>query len=299
MKKVKQNLEEIQNKLLLFKNWLEPHIKSCITTLPENNSGQIKIKNAIEYSLLGGGKRIRAFLVAESCGIYGIAKESIIPLLIAVEMIHCYSLIHDDLPCMDNSDFRRDKPSLHKKFDEATALLAGNTLVNLAFDSILSNKFEVENYVIISLLKHISHAIGYYGMMSGQMLDIIIVNERSAKTEEFIHMNKLKTGELFAFCMASGSILKQNIQEYKELSHIGYEIGHIFQIADDIVDIQEDSNSHETFAKQQFINHLGGVDEAERHLEFLAHQAKDAIDKISKSTEIPSLIDYIISFISE
>jgi geranylgeranyl pyrophosphate synthase len=110
-------------------------------------------------------------------------------------------------------------------------------------------------------------------------------------------MNKLKTGELFAFCMASGAILKQNVQEYKELSHIGYEIGHIFQIADDIVDIKQDPNSHETFAKKQFINHIGGIDEATTHLKLLSQQAKVAIDKFSQSTAISSLIDYIINFV--
>ena len=290
-----KELLNIHENLKEFQNWFEPHIQDRIQNLPENDYGQIKIKKAISHSLLDGGKRIRAFIIAQSCEIYGIPKESVIHLLLAIEMVHCYSLIHDDLPCMDNSDTRRGKKSLHKEFDEATALLTGNSLMSMAFDAILSNKFEVENYVKISLLKHLSRAIGYFGMMSGQMLDIIIVNERTAKTEEFVHMNKLKTGELFAFCMASGAILKQNIEDYKTLSHIGYDIGYIFQIADDITDITQEPNSHESFAKNEFINHLGGTDEAKEHLEVISSQVKNAISKFSNTGIMTSLIDYIIS----
>lgn len=289
-----KELLNIHENLREFQNWFEPYVQARVQNLPENDYGQIKIKKAISHSLLGGGKRIRAFIIAQSCEIYGIPKESVIHLLLAIEMVHCYSLIHDDLPCMDNSDIRRGKKSLHKEFDEATALLTGNSLMSMAFDEILSSKFEVENYVKISLLKHLSRAIGYFGMMSGQMLDIIIVNERTAKTEEFVHMNKLKTGELFAFCMASGAILKQNIDDYKTLSHIGYDIGYIFQIADDITDITQEPNSHESFAKKEFINHLGGTDEAKRHLEVISSQVKSAIAKFSDTGTMNSLIDYII-----
>ena len=289
-----KELLNIHENLREFQNWLEPYVQARVQNLPENDHGQIKIKKAISHSLLGGGKRIRAFIIAQSCELYGISKESIVHLLIAIEMVHCYSLIHDDLPCMDNSDIRRGKKSLHKEFDEATALLAGNSLMSMAFDAILSNKFEVENYIKISLLKHLSRAIGYFGMMSGQMLDILIVNDKTAKTEEFVHMNKLKTGELFAFCMSSGAILKQNVEDCKTLSHIGYDIGYIFQIADDITDITQEPNSHESFAKKEFINHLGGADEAKRHLEIISTQVKNAIAKFSNSTKIPSIIDYII-----
>lgn len=289
-----KELLNIHENLREFQNWFEPYVQARVQNLPENDYGQIKIKKAISHSLLGGGKRIRAFIIAQSCEIYGIPKESVIHLLLAIEMVHCYSLIHDDLPCMDNSDIRRGKKSLHKEFDEATALLTGNSLMSMAFDEILSGKFEVENYIKISLLKHLSRAIGYFGMMSGQMLDIIIVNERTAKTEEFVHMNKLKTGELFAFCMASGAILKQNIEDYKTLAHIGYDIGYIFQIADDITDIIQEPNSHESFAKKEFINHLGGTDEAKRHLEVISSQVKSAIAKFSDTGTMNSLIDYII-----
>ncbi len=295
MKESEKIQDNFQTKLENFQQWLEPHLVNYVTTLPENDYGQMHIKNAISYALLGAGKRIRAFIIVQSCAIYGISKESILPLLLSIEMVHCYSLIHDDLPCMDNSDLRRGKPSLHKAFNEATALLTGNTLMNMALDQVISSKLDVENYVKISLLKHLSHSIGYNGMMSGQMMDIIIVNEKSAKTEEFIHMNKLKTGELFAFCMASGAILKQNLYDYKDLSHIGYEIGYLFQIADDITDIQDDLDSHETIVKQEFINHLGGIEEAKAHLHIIAKQVKDSITKFSTDTTIIELIDYIIS----
>jgi farnesyl diphosphate synthase len=285
-------MKKIEDRLSSFKQWLEPIISKKINLLPENDDAQKRMKSAIKYSLLGNAKRVRAFIIEQSCLHYGIPKEDIVNLMVAVEYIHCYSLIHDDLPCMDNSDERRGKPSLHKNFDEATALLTGNSLVTLALDEIFSDDFSFENYVKVHLVKNLSKAIGFYGMMAGQMLDLLVVNSQTAKTEEFIHMNKLKTGELFAFCMSSGAIITQSIQNIAEMQQIGYDIGYIFQLVDDILDVQDDTQLG-LDAKKTFIEHIGGTDEAQRHLFMIAEQAKVRVRKACNNVYLVDLIDYI------
>ncbi len=285
-------MKKIEDILYYFRQWLEPIIAKKVSLLPENDDAQKRIKSAIEYSLLGNAKRIRAFIIEQSCLHYGIPKDDIINLMVAVEYIHCYSLMHDDLPCMDNSDERRGKPASHKKFDEATALLTGNSLVTLALDEIFSDGFPFENYVKVHLVKNLSKAIGFYGMMAGQMLDLLVVNSSTAKTEEFIHMNKLKTGELFAFCMSSGAVITQSIQNISEMQQIGYDIGYIFQLVDDILDVRDDVQSGLN-SKKTFIQHIGGVDDAQRHLFMIAEQARVRIRKTCNNVNLVDLIDYI------
>lgn len=276
-------MEKLEIGLSSFKEWLENKLQQEIDLLPENDPAQIRIKNAINYSLLGNAKRVRAFLIEQSCNHFNISRKSVKNLLIAIELIHCYSLIHDDLPCMDNADMRRGKPSVHKKFDEETALLTGNSLMNLAFDYIFSDNFEFENYIKIQVAKHLSRAIGYHGMMAGQMFDMLIND--SSTTEEFIHMNKLKTGALFAFCMSSGAILSQSakVHEYQQL---GYDIGYIFQLVDDIIDVDDENG-------KRFINHIGGQQAARQHLAMIETQTIMRAEKLCTNTLVPELIKYI------
>lgn len=287
-------MKSIEEILSEFKAWLEPILAAKIKALPENDEAQKRVKDAIKHSLLGNAKRVRAFIIQQACVHYGITKEEIINLMVAIEYIHCYSLIHDDLPCMDNSDMRRGKLALHKEFDEATALLTGNSLITLAIDEIFHNDFNAENYIKIHLIKNLSKAIGYYGMMAGQMLDLTIVNSKNATTEQFIHMNKLKTGELFAFCMSTGAIITQNVQNISEIQQIGYDIGYIFQLVDDILDVASDSKTgFEALAKKTFIDHIGGVKEAKQHLMMIAEQAKVRVRKSCANTHLFELINYI------
>ena len=290
-------MNEIKTQIKEFQQWLESILKHRVSLLPENDIAQKRIKNAISHSLLGNAKRIRPFIIVKSCEMYGISREEVINLLVAIEYIHCYSLIHDDMPCMDNSDERRGKPALHKVYGDATALLTGNSLVSLAFDEILSESFQFENYIKIHLMQSLSKAIGYHGMMAGQMLDLLIVQDRNSTTEEFIHMNKLKTGELFAFCFSAGAMLKQNSHTIQDLQNIGYDIGYIFQLVDDILDVTEDlgKNQGEVFAKKTFIAHIGGMSDAKQHLFMIAQQAKSKISRVAKQSQLSYLIDHIIN----
>ncbi len=293
-------MKDIVQKLVEFKNDIDTALQCRINILPENDIAQQRIKSAINHSLFGSAKRIRAFVVWQSCKNYGISLESVINVMVAVEYTHCYSLIHDDLPCMDNADERRGKLALHKEFDESTALLTGNSLVSLAFNEILDKNFDVENYIKLNLMYDLSKSIGFHGMMAGQMLDLMIVKSENSTTEEFIHMNKLKTGELFALCMSVGAILTQNNQNLQDMKQIGYDIGYIFQLVDDILDVEEDTgkNHSELLAKKTLIEHLGGVDEAKQHLYMIADQSKLRVNKLCKNTDIVELIDYITNQLS-
>lgn len=276
-----QFMADIKATLLEFQNWLETEIAAKIETIPANDIAQERMKEAISYSLLGNAKRIRAFMIAESCKTFGFNRDEIKPLLLTIEMIHAYSLIHDDLPCMDNSDERRGKPSMHVAFDEATALLTGNALLNLAFDEILNKDFTVENYIKVQLLARISRAIGYHGMMAGQMLDIMMNGMQDIPTEQFVHMNRLKTGELFALCMSTGPILAQSVQNIEIMAKIGYDFGYIFQVSDDILDLEEDTKSPDQIDfKRNFINHIGGMEYAKKHLIFMIDQISESLERM-------------------
>jgi geranylgeranyl pyrophosphate synthase len=284
------NHTQIEEMLLEFQGWLEGVLTETIGAIVELNPAQKRMKQAIEYSVLGGGKRIRAFMIAQSCKHYGINRDEIKPLLAAIEMVHAYSLIHDDLPAMDNSPERRGKPSVHIAFNEATALLTGNALFGLAFDEILHN-LQVKSEVRLEVIKHLSLATGYYGMMSGQMFDIMITKMSDVSVDEITQMNQMKTGDLFAFCMACGGILAEKPQDVDMLKKIGYDFGYIFQVIDDILDFAEDTDGKtEVEIRRNFINQLGGVDAAKKHLISIINQLQEVL---SGMPVMANLVDYI------
>lgn len=286
-----QKIEEI---MVEFQNWLEKELKTNVGKIPENNAGQARMKEAIAYSLLGGGKRIRAFMIEQSCEIFGFGRQEITPLLVAIEMVHAYSLIHDDLPAMDNSLERRGKPSVHIKFDDATALLTGNSLLGLAFDEILNN-LKASSEIKLNLLKNLSFSAGFHGMMAGQMFDMIIAKSTDAKFEDVSTMNKMKTGDLFAFCMATGAILAGKANEIKTLQEIGYEFGYIFQVVDDILDFEEDTNgNNDVEISKNFIVKLGGIEEAKKHLILRNNDLKHKISGVQYNLPVMAqLVDFI------
>jgi len=215
-------------------------------------------------------------------------------LLAAIEMVHAYSLIHDDLPAMDNSPQRRGKPSVHIAFDEATALLTGNALFGLAFDEILNN-LNFSSEIKLNLLKHLSLATGYYGMMAGQMFDIMITKMPTISTKENANMNKMKTGDLFAFCTATGAILAGKESEIAKWKEIGYDFGSIFQIADDILDFEEDTqNKTQQEIEKNFIVQLGGIELAKKHLILQNKDLQHKIGDISSHLQtMATLVDYV------
>ncbi|WP_339045703.1 polyprenyl synthetase family protein [Candidatus Mesenet endosymbiont of Agriotes lineatus] len=203
--------------------------------LPQDNSNRLHL--AMRYSVLAPAKHLRPFLVFASSWIFGI--KEILKVAAAVEFIHVYSLIHDDLPCMDNSDFRRGQPACHKKFDEATAILAGDALLTLAFE-VLSTSIEDSNKCV-RVIKTLSTAIGYNGMVGGQVLDLVASNV--GKVHD-VHL--LKTAKLFSAACEIGAIMGgASGEECKALSSYGIKIGLAFQAKDDLNDyLQKNETSN-------------------------------------------------------
>ena len=192
----------------------------------------------MKYGTLFGGKKIRSTIIFNTSKIFNIRSNQIINLCAAVECIHSYSLIHDDLPCMDNDTLRRGKPSTHIKFGESTAILAGNSLLTLAFEIIADKKFNVDTTVKLNLIKKLSECAGHVGIAGGQFLDLNY-EKKKINFKKIINMQRKKTGKLFEFCcLAPAIIAKKNIKTQKEMSMVGAELGLLFQIADDLLDIK-------------------------------------------------------------
>ena len=203
-----------------------------------NNSYLIK---PIKYGIFSGGKKFRASVVVNTGKIFGINYKNLIAVAAAVECIHSYSLIHDDLPCMDNDDLRRGKPSTHKKFGESTAVLAGNSLLTMAFEILSDKDLKLSQDIKLDLIHSLSKSSGHSGIAGGQYLDLSFENFNTTK-KQVINMQTKKTGKLFAFCCESAAIIAQrNKIKRKQLNTIGQKMGLLFQITDDLIDFTGDS----------------------------------------------------------
>ncbi|XCD38615.1 polyprenyl synthetase family protein [Candidatus Liberibacter asiaticus] len=196
-----------------------------------------RLLSAIRYALLGG-KKIRSFLDTECASLFNVNHLTALRVGAAIECIHCYSLIHDDLPSMDNGYIRRGKPTVHIQYDEVTAIIAGNGLLTYAFEIISSPKTQLKDNIRSQLMLSLTHNIGLQGMLGGQMLDI--QDEFIDETQVFM-IQKMKTGALMCFACESGAIMAHASQNEKErLRCFGENLGIIFQLADDLLDCEED-----------------------------------------------------------
>jgi farnesyl diphosphate synthase len=215
-------------------------------TLPGEVVRPPRLVAAMHHAALGGGKRLRPFLVVESAALAGATGQG--PLLAgcALECLHCYSLVHDDLPSMDNDDLRRGQPTVHKKFDEATAILAGDGLLTLAFDILARPEVHPSADVRIALVLELARASGLGGMVGGQMLDLAAEGRFEAKRElsqdEIVTLQAMKTGALLRFACRAGGILGQADAATRDtLDRYGAAVGQAFQIADDLLDVEGDT----------------------------------------------------------
>ena len=204
----------------------------------QNNS---KLIPSMKYGLFPGGKKIRSKILIDIGSLLSIDHKTLIAIGAAVECIHAYSLIHDDLPCMDNDKMRRGKPSTHIKFGESTAVLAGNSLLTMAFEILASPTLKVSEKIKINLIKRLSECSGHLGIAGGQYLDLSYEKKKISK-DKIIEMEIKKTGKLFSFCcLAPAIIKKKNAKEIKFFENIGSDIGLLFQIADDLIDFKGNS----------------------------------------------------------
>jgi farnesyl diphosphate synthase len=192
----------------------------------------------MKYGSLSGGKKIRSSVVLGAGKLFNIDSAKLLNICAAVECIHSYSLIHDDLPCMDDDKIRRGKPAAHIKFGESTAILAGNSLLTLAFEMITDKNYKIENKSKIELVRSLAYCSGHAGIAGGQYLDLNFEKKKKTFTD-ILDMQRKKTGKLFNFCcFAAGIIAKKKNKELKSLSKLGEDIGLLFQFADDFIDIK-------------------------------------------------------------
>ena len=203
----------------------------------QNNS---KLIPAMKYGLFPGGKKIRSKILIDVGFLLSVDYKTLITVGAAVECIHAYSLIHDDLPCMDNDKIRRGKSSTQIKFGESTAVLAGNSLLTMAFEILASPTLKVSEKVKINLIKKLSECAGHLGIAGGQYLDLSYEKKKISKNK-IIEMEIKKTGKLFSFCCAAPAIIKKkDKKEIKFFENLGSNIGLLFQIADDLIDYRGD-----------------------------------------------------------
>ena len=202
------------------------------------NQNRSPLSFPMKYGVISGGKKIRSTVIFDAGKIFDINEKKLINICAAVECIHSYSLIHDDLPCMDNDSFRRGKPSTHIKYGEASAVLAGSSLLTLAFEIIADKNYSLNSKFKNEIIKSLANCSGHTGIAGGQELDLKFEN-KNKKINKIIEMQKKKTGKLFNFCLyAVGVIANKNNKEKFFLSNLGEEIGLLFQLADDFLDIK-------------------------------------------------------------
>ena len=262
--------------------------------LPDEITRPRRLVEAMRYSSLGGGKRLRPFLVVESAAVFAVAREAALLAGAALECIHCYSLIHDDLPAMDNSDLRRGRPTLHKTYDDATAILAGDALLTIAFDIITRDEIHREPAVRLALTRALARASGVGGMAGGQMLDLAGEGRFGDREPvDVARLQQMKTGALLRFGCIAGAILGQASQkEYLALDDFGRALGEAFQIADDLLDVEGDAaalgkqtGQDAVLGKTTFVTQLG-IDGARRRLRDLLARADSALSIFGAKADV-------------
>ena len=271
--------------------------------MPEEKGYQKTIFEAMNYSLKAGGKRLRPILTLEACRIVGGNEEDAIPFAIAIEMIHTYSLIHDDLPALDNDDLRRGRPTNHKVYGDAMAILAGDGLLNYAFEIMLKSSIGKENPAkYLNAINEIAKSSGVYGMIGGQVVDIESEDKKIEMEKlDFIHLNK--TAAIIVGCMRAGAIIGDATEEQLEnITKYATNIGLSFQIADDILDITGDESKLGKKVGSDIGNNkstypsLIGLEKSKQIANDLINEAKTRISNIKGDTEfLNDLAEYIVA----
>jgi farnesyl diphosphate synthase len=267
-----------------------------------NKQNSSKLIPAMKYGLFPGGKKIRSKILIDIGSLLSIDYKTLIPIGAAVECIHAYSLIHDDLPCMDNDQMRRGKPSAHIKFGESTAVLAGNSLLTMAFEILASPTLKMSERIKVNLIKKLSECSGHLGIAGGQYLDLSYEKKKISKNK-IIEMEIKKTGKLFSFCcMAPAIIKKKNTKEINFFENIGSDIGLLFQIADDLIDFKGNSKKagkktgkDQKIGKATLISLLGYINAIKYCDKIILKINKNLKKYGSNSKNIKETLDYILN----
>lgn len=267
------------------------------TDTPEN-----RLYDAMRYSAMAGGKRLRPFLVLQGASMFNVAESCALRAAAAVEMIHTYSLIHDDLPAMDNSDLRRGKPTCHKQFDEATAILAGDSLLTQAFGVLADPKTHGDPQVRCELIATLAHSAGPLGMCGGQQFDLM-AEKMDLDIGAITRLQRLKTGEIIAFSCEAGGILGHAAPQVRHaLVSYAHDLGLAFQIVDDLLDAEGDAaetgkpvGADAAAGKATFVSILG-LERARSQARLLGDQANGHLDMFgAKADPLRWMTDFVIT----
>jgi len=256
----------------------------------------------MKYGLFSGGKKIRSKILLDIGSLFKSNYKNLILIGSAVECIHAYSLIHDDLPCMDNDEIRRGKQSTHVKFGEATAVLAGNSLLTMAFEILSYKNFNTSDQVKVNLINKLSESSGHLGIAGGQYLDLSFENQKVSK-KRVLEMERKKTGKLFSFCCAAPLILKnKNKKEINKFEKIGLDIGLLFQVADDLIDHKgsflkagKKTQKDKKKGKATLISLLGHENTIKYAKELILKINQRLINYGSKSKNLSETLHYILN----
>ena len=252
--------------------------------LPRVEGPEGRLNEAMRYAALAGGKRFRPFLALETASMFGVSEDRALRVAVAIECIHTYSLIHDDLPCMDDDDLRRGQPSTHIAFDEATAVLAGDGLQAFAFEVLAKDDTHEDPNIRVELVRQLARASGPRGMVGGQMIDL----DSEGKTLDvgsLTRLHQLKTGALIAFACDAGAILGRASPALSHALHAyAHDLGLAYQVADDVLDVEGDRETLGKTAgkdaqagKATFVSVLG-LERAQAQAQLLANQAVQHLD---------------------
>jgi len=260
--------------------------------LPLPEGPERRVHEAMRYSSLDGGKRLRPFLVVQSAALFNVAPAAALRVGCAVEMVHCYSLIHDDLPCMDDDDLRRGRPTCHRQFDEATALLAGDALLTRAFEVLAAEPTHPDPAVRCQLVWELAHASGGQGMVGGQMVDLRAA-EFDMDVPAITRLQQMKTGRLIGFSCEAGAVLAKAAPSLRQaLKNYAHDLGLAFQIADDLLDVEGDAaqvgkrvGKDADAGKATFVSLLG-VERARDQARMLADQACAHLDPFGDKADL-------------
>lgn len=295
-----------------FKDELNLKVKETYdlikTFLPKEEGLQKRVFESMNYSFESGGKRLRPLFMLESYRLFGGTDLKLIaPFMAAIEMVHTYSLIHDDLPAMDNDDYRRGRLTNHKMFDEATAILAGDGLLNFAFETINDAMNKEEDFTVLKRMAASSYILskkaGTYGMIGGQVVDLLMEHQKDVPLETLLFIHKCKTAALIEASLMIGALLAgASIEEVKKMEKAGNNIGLAFQIQDDILDITGDFEklgksvgSDEKNEKTTYVS-INGLEKSEADQKNLSIEAIDIIDSIAgKETFLSKLTESLIT----
>ncbi|MDP6427672.1 MAG: polyprenyl synthetase family protein [Rhodospirillales bacterium] len=257
--------------------------------IPAGDGPEAQVLSAMRYSALAGGKRIRPLLVIASADLFNVSRTSSERVAAAVEMVHAYSLVHDDLPAMDNDDLRRGRPTCHMEFDEATAILAGDGLLTLAFEVLAGDETHSLGEIRAELALELARAIGAHGMVGGQMLDLMAA-DHELDVHEITRLQRMKTGALISYSCQAGAILGKAAENQRHmLAAYAHDLGLAFQIIDDLLDVEGDAEEmgkrtgkDGQAGKATFVSLLGPerareqanilADQAIKHLEIFAEK---------------------------